>query len=300
MNNKYNLFRVWSTAAFLLLAAGACVHPIIDSSIFVLPLQSDDKAITMMENNALCYSASLQRIGVEGVKEDVPNREGEGPVFMLEEPGTWIYLGRTPHGSIKAIVQKKEATPLPKASFGEDLEIQPKTHPTDIIPSADRMAKNATFSFAVLASGKPCEAPVSYVASCLGRAADQGGAPVEAKTKKGKGTLHIDAPGLWWITAEHVTDQGKRFLASLTFQVADKPGPDDYAAFTSDGLHLDGPDAIAEHLSDAEVIFIGEKHNDAVAHLLEKEILAAVHRKKTRVALTMEMFERDVQPVIVG
>lgn len=288
---------------FLTLFAGACVCPIIIPLPPILLDGTGTSAITLLENNALCYPASLQRIGPEGAKEEVPDRGDDGPALVHVEPGTWIYLGRTPAGTVKAIVQKDESTPLPQANFGVDLEIQPDTHPTDIIPSSDRMSRSASFSFTLLSSGKRCKDPVRYVASCLGRPAAQGidsGTLQSGKTKKGKGTIRIDAPGTWWITATRTTEDGKSLLASLSFHVTGKPGAEDYASFTSDGVYLDGPGAIAEHLSAAEVIFIGEKHNDAVAHLLEKEILAAVHRKKRSVALTMEMFERDVQPVLDG
>jgi len=54
----------------------------------------------------------------------------------------------------------------------------------------------------------------------------------------------------------------------------------------------------------ADAVFVGELHNDPVAHFLEAEILKAVHRRykteKSRrsVILSLEMFERDVQTVL--
>ncbi len=45
-----------------------------------------------------------------------------------------------------------------------------------------------------------------------------------------------------------------------------------------------------------QVVFLGESHNDAVAHHLEKEILHQVW--KPGLALSMEMFERDIQHVM--
>jgi uncharacterized iron-regulated protein len=252
----------------------------------------------MLENNALCYPSRLQRMGSDNAVVDVADRDQ----LVHEERGTWIYLGQTPHGTIKAIVQVGSATPLAKGNFGAALEIHPETHPADIIPSSDKTAASASFRFSLLSEGKPCTQPIQYAASRLGRIAAVGSSPgpTIGKTMMGKGRIHIDAAGLWWITAEQTNEEGARILASLTFTVAGEPGPDDYAAFTGDGIYLDGPDAIAAHLADAEVIFIGEQHDDPVAHMLEKEILAAVHRRKGDAALSLEMFETDVQPVLDG
>ena len=115
-----------------------------------------------------------------------------------------------------------------------------------------------------------------------------------------KGRVYIDEPGIWWITAESIPDEGDPFWASLTFTVPQGPGPDHFAAFTKTGQYLDTFDQIVQALADAEVVFLGEKHDDPVAHWLEKEILAAVHRARGDVALSLEMFERDVQPVLDG
>lgn len=56
---------------------------------------------------------------------------------------------------------------------------------------------------------------------------------------------------------------------------------------------------IAADMSDYDVLFFGEEHNDSVTHFLEKSMLEALHAKYgTSVALSMEMFDRDVQPVM--
>jgi uncharacterized iron-regulated protein len=62
---------------------------------------------------------------------------------------------------------------------------------------------------------------------------------------------------------------------------------------------------IAEALDRADVLIIGEMHNDAVGHLLEAELLrladervAAGRERGRAVALSLEMFERDVQHVL--
>ena len=58
-------------------------------------------------------------------------------------------------------------------------------------------------------------------------------------------------------------------------------------------------DAIVSDFASANVLFFGEEHNDSVGHYLEATLfqkIAAAYPKK--VALTMEMFHTDVQPVI--
>ena len=55
-------------------------------------------------------------------------------------------------------------------------------------------------------------------------------------------------------------------------------------------------DDIVNASSKATVTFLGESHNDAVAHYLEEKILRLVHRPD--LALSLEIFETDVQYVI--
>lgn len=56
---------------------------------------------------------------------------------------------------------------------------------------------------------------------------------------------------------------------------------------------------IAEDMKEHDVLFFGEEHNDSVTHFLEREMLGLMYEKfKENIALSMEMFERDVQPVM--
>jgi uncharacterized iron-regulated protein len=60
-------------------------------------------------------------------------------------------------------------------------------------------------------------------------------------------------------------------------------------------------DAIVKAMSDSDAIFLGEQHDDAVAHALEAELFRRAvdtYSQKRTVALSMEMFERDVQIVV--
>lgn len=56
---------------------------------------------------------------------------------------------------------------------------------------------------------------------------------------------------------------------------------------------------IAGDMQNADVLFFGEEHNDSVAHFLEIKMLEAlVEQYGSRTVLSMEMFDRDVQPVM--
>ena len=56
---------------------------------------------------------------------------------------------------------------------------------------------------------------------------------------------------------------------------------------------------IAEDMINYDVLFFGEEHNDSVTHFLEKKMFELLYAKyDSNIALSMEMFERDVQPVM--
>ena len=58
-------------------------------------------------------------------------------------------------------------------------------------------------------------------------------------------------------------------------------------------------DVIVEDMKDHDVLFVGEEHNDSVGHYLEGRLLELLHRAYNNgVTLSMEMFDRDVQPVM--
>jgi uncharacterized iron-regulated protein len=51
-------------------------------------------------------------------------------------------------------------------------------------------------------------------------------------------------------------------------------------------------------ISQDDVVFLGEQHNDQFTHQLQLAILEGAARRRPKVVLAMEMFERDVQPVL--
>jgi len=58
-------------------------------------------------------------------------------------------------------------------------------------------------------------------------------------------------------------------------------------------------DAIIEDMNNYDVLFYGEEHNDSVTHYLEKTVFEKLNSKfGNDLALSMEMFERDIQPVM--
>jgi len=51
-------------------------------------------------------------------------------------------------------------------------------------------------------------------------------------------------------------------------------------------------------LARADVVFLGEQHDDPNTHRLELAVLEGLTRRRVPVVLGLEMFERDVQPVL--
>ncbi len=74
------------------------------------------------------------------------------------------------------------------------------------------------------------------------------------------------------------------------------PGP--AVLFRSDGAQLT-PTTLsdcAEELASYDIVFAGEQHGTAASHALQADLLRQLHRlRKTKVSLSMEQFERDVQ-----
>ena len=57
-------------------------------------------------------------------------------------------------------------------------------------------------------------------------------------------------------------------------------------------------DALIKDIKTSDVLFFGEEHNDSAGHVLELEILTRAAQAYPGIALSMEMFATDVQPVI--
>lgn len=55
---------------------------------------------------------------------------------------------------------------------------------------------------------------------------------------------------------------------------------------------------LATELARADVIFFGEQHDDPATHRMQLALLEAIARRRESIVLSLEMFERDVQPVV--
>lgn len=77
--------------------------------------------------------------------------------------------------------------------------------------------------------------------------------------------------------------------------------PENYRLFDAKGQSV-SMEKIIEAIGQSDVVFIGENHDDPVAHYLQLEFLKAAQERfgknGRKVALSMEMFERDVQIVL--
>lgn len=57
-------------------------------------------------------------------------------------------------------------------------------------------------------------------------------------------------------------------------------------------------DSLAASLAAYDVIFYGEKHRHPGIHLQQQRLLRALHARFAGIVLSLEQFERDVQPVL--
>lgn len=55
---------------------------------------------------------------------------------------------------------------------------------------------------------------------------------------------------------------------------------------------------LADAAAKADVVFFGEQHDDDESHRAELALLSAIGERRTNVVLSLEMFERDVQPLV--
>jgi uncharacterized iron-regulated protein len=59
-------------------------------------------------------------------------------------------------------------------------------------------------------------------------------------------------------------------------------------------------ESLLSDLARAEVVFVGEQHDDPATHRLELAVLEGLLRRGRQVTVALEMFERDVQPALDG
>jgi uncharacterized iron-regulated protein len=57
-------------------------------------------------------------------------------------------------------------------------------------------------------------------------------------------------------------------------------------------------ETLAARLSAADLVFVGEQHDDPATHRMELAVLEGIGRRRDSVVVALEMFERDVQPLL--
>ena len=90
------------------------------------------------------------------------------------------------------------------------------------------------------------------------------------------------------------------FVLLMTFSIYGQSNDNNYRIFDANG-NPTNIDKIIEEIGKSDVVFLGEQHDDAVAHNLQLKILEAVYEKygkQRKPGLSLEMFERDVQIVL--
>ncbi len=85
-------------------------------------------------------------------------------------------------------------------------------------------------------------------------------------------------------------------LVLCSFTLRDRPA---YRLFAANGQPADY-DQMLGALAQADVVLFGEQHNDPIAHWLELQVAKDLLRLKKpgQLVLGLEMFERDVQPLV--
>lgn len=75
---------------------------------------------------------------------------------------------------------------------------------------------------------------------------------------------------------------------------------DNFALFTGSGDPVSW-DQIRDSMGRADVILVGEQHNDSIGHRIEFELLQILHSDSSwsgALGVSMEMFDRDVQQIV--
>jgi uncharacterized iron-regulated protein len=89
-------------------------------------------------------------------------------------------------------------------------------------------------------------------------------------------------------------------IIMLSFSSFGQANEANYRIFDAQG-NPSSLEKIYEAIGRTDVVFLGEQHDDATAHALQLQIFKAAvekHGKERKVALSLEMFERDVQTVV--
>jgi len=103
-----------------------------------------------------------------------------------------------------------------------------------------------------------------------------------------------------WLALAAMSMMGCTSIARVIAAIPSAPSP------LLSGIRIVSPREVADavpaellaRLERADVVFIGEQHDDPETHRAEAELLDAIGRSGRPVIVSLEMFERDVQPVL--
>ncbi len=90
------------------------------------------------------------------------------------------------------------------------------------------------------------------------------------------------------------------FLLTMNISAFGKDSANTYRIFDAEG-NLSELEKIIKEIEKVDVVFLGENHDDSVAHALQFEIFKSVFEKyggERKVVLSLEMFDRDVQTIV--
>ena len=90
------------------------------------------------------------------------------------------------------------------------------------------------------------------------------------------------------------------FILMMNISGLAQTGDSKYTIFDSNG-NTATFEQLINSAAQADVVFLGEQHDDATAHLLQMQIFKAgfdKYKNAKKIVLSLEMFERDVQTVI--
>lgn len=73
---------------------------------------------------------------------------------------------------------------------------------------------------------------------------------------------------------------------------------DDYKIYSKKSQTWISLDQLVGEAQEADVFFFGELHDDSLMHYLEIELLKKLYTNNQKIAVSMEMFERDTQQVL--
>ncbi len=89
-------------------------------------------------------------------------------------------------------------------------------------------------------------------------------------------------------------------ISAITMMAQIKFDPEQFRVFDGSGQPVDLSEVI-KRAGESDAVFLGENHDDAVGHAIQFEIFKRIVNENLanrRIALSLEMFERDVQIVV--